>query len=201
MEDMDQSPLVSSSSDSPPRPQPPFKYQFVRDPEDEEEDEEEEDEEDEDEDLEELEVLERKPAAGLSAAPVPPAAAAVPGAPLLDFGSDFVPPAPRGPLPTAPPAAPERPPSWDPSPTSPAGPAPSLPSAAAASPSKFPRTMTLRPGLPFVYRPVGIPVVRTFGSSRTFRRDGRAPPVVWRVRIWEGESSGKVLPPPSLLRL
>lgn len=138
MEDMDQSPLVSSSSDSPPRPQPPFKYQFVRDPEDEEEDEEEEDEEDEDEDLEELEVLERKPAAGLSAAPVPPAAAAVPGAPLLDFGSDFVPPAPRGPLPTAPPAAPERPPSWDPSPTSPAGPAPSLPSAAAASPSKLP---------------------------------------------------------------
>ncbi|XP_041610110.1 reticulon-4 isoform X2 [Vulpes lagopus] len=138
MEDMDQSPLVSSSSDSPPRPQPPFKYQFVRDPEDEEEDEEEEDEEDEDEDLEELEVLERKPAAGLSAAPVPPAAVA--GAPLLDFGSDFVPPAPRGPLPTAPPAAPERPPSWDPSPTSPAGPAPSPPSAAAASasPSKLP---------------------------------------------------------------
>uniref|UniRef100_A0A8C0R8H8 Reticulon n=1 Tax=Canis lupus dingo TaxID=286419 RepID=A0A8C0R8H8_CANLU len=92
----------------------------------------------EEQDLEELEVLERKPAAGLSAAPVPPAAAAVPGAPLLDFGSDFVPPAPRGPLPTAPPAAPERPPSWDPSPTSPAGPAPSLPSAAAASPSKLP---------------------------------------------------------------
>ncbi|XP_011236167.2 reticulon-4 isoform X3 [Ailuropoda melanoleuca] len=61
MEDMDQSPLVSSSSDSPPRPQPPFKYQFVREPEDEEEEEEEEDEEDEDEDLEELEVLERKP--------------------------------------------------------------------------------------------------------------------------------------------
>ncbi|XP_069351410.1 reticulon-4 isoform X3 [Eulemur rufifrons] len=59
MEDLDQSPLVSSS-DSPPRPQPAFKYQFVREPEDEEEEEEEE-EEDEDEDLEELEVLERKP--------------------------------------------------------------------------------------------------------------------------------------------
>ncbi|XP_039105140.1 reticulon-4 isoform X2 [Hyaena hyaena] len=132
MEDMDQSPLVSSSSDSPPRPQPPFKYQFVREPEDEEEDDEE-DEEDEDEDLE---VLERKPAAGLSAAPVPTAPAA--GAPLLDFGSDFVPPAPRGPLPAAPPAAPERPPSWDPSPVSPSVPAPSLPSAAAASPSKLP---------------------------------------------------------------
>ncbi|XP_032733660.1 reticulon-4 isoform X3 [Lontra canadensis] len=135
MEDMDQSPLVSSSSDSPPRPQPPFKYQFVREPEDEEEDEEEEDEE-EDEDLEELEVLERKPATGLSAAPVPTAPVA--GAPLLDFGSDFVPPAPRGPLPAAPPAAPERPPSWDSSPVSPAVSAPSLPSAAAALPSKLP---------------------------------------------------------------
>nr|XP_035925752.1 reticulon-4 isoform X1 [Halichoerus grypus] len=136
MEDMDQSPLVSSSSDSPPGPQPPFKYQFVREPEDEEEEEEEEDEEDEDEDLEELEVLERKPATGLSAAPVPTAPVA--GAPLLDFGSDFVPPAPRGPLPAAPPAAPERPQSWDASPVSPAVPAPSLPSAAAASPSKLP---------------------------------------------------------------
>ncbi|XP_044628381.2 reticulon-4 isoform X4 [Equus asinus] len=132
MEDMDQSPLVSSSSDSPPRPQPPFKYQFVREPEDEEEEEEEEDE-DEDEDLEELEVLERKPAAGLSAAPVPTAPAA--GAPLLDFGNDFV---PRGPLPTAPPAAPEWPTSWDPSPVSSAVSASSLPSAAAASPSKLP---------------------------------------------------------------
>ncbi|XP_025724618.1 reticulon-4 isoform X1 [Callorhinus ursinus] len=135
MEDMDQSPLVSSSSDSPPGPQPPFKYQFVREPEDEEEDEEEEDEEEEDEDLEELEVLERKPATGLPAAPVPTAPVA--GAPLLDFGSDFVPPAPRGPLPAAPPAAPERPQSWDASPASPAVPAPSLPSAAAASPSKL----------------------------------------------------------------
>ncbi|XP_019575109.1 reticulon-4 isoform X3 [Rhinolophus sinicus] len=132
MENMDQSPLVSSSSDNPPRPQPAFKYQFVRDPDDEEEEEEEEDE-DEDEDLEELEVLERKPAAGLSAAPVPTA----PGALLLDFGNDFVPPAPRGPLPAAPPAAPERQPSWDPSPASSAVAAPSLPSTAAASPSKL----------------------------------------------------------------
>ncbi|KAF6321692.1 reticulon 4 [Rhinolophus ferrumequinum] len=132
MENMDQSPLVSSSSDNPPRPQPAFKYQFVRDPEDEEEEEEEEDE-DEDEDLEELEVLERKPAAGLSAAPVPTA----PAAPLLDFGNDFVPPAPRGPLPADPPAAPERQPSWDPSPATSAVAAPSLPSTAAASPSKL----------------------------------------------------------------
>ncbi|XP_063085468.1 reticulon-4 isoform X3 [Cavia porcellus] len=134
MEDLDQSPLVSSSADSAPRPQPAFKYQFVRDPDDEEEEEEEEDE-DEDEDLEELEVLERKPAAGMSAAPVPPAPAAA--APLLDLGSDFVPPAPRGPLPAAPLSAPERPPAWDPSPALSAAPAPSLPAAAAVSPSRL----------------------------------------------------------------
>ena len=133
MEDIDQSPLVSSS-DSPPRPQPAFKYQFVKEPEDEEEEEEE--DEDEDEDLEELEVLERKPAAALSAAPVP-AAATPAGAPLLDFGNDFVPPAPRGPLPAAPLAAPERQPSWDPSPASSAEPAPSLPSITATSPSQL----------------------------------------------------------------
>ncbi|XP_036781856.2 reticulon-4 isoform X3 [Manis pentadactyla] len=135
MEDTDPSPLVSSSSDSPPRPQPPFKYQFVREPDDEEEEEEEE-EDDEDEDLEELEVLERKPAAGLSAAPAPTAPAA--RAPLLDFGSDFVPPAPRGPLPAAPLVASERQPSWDPSPASSTGPAPPFPSAAAVSTSKQP---------------------------------------------------------------
>ncbi|XP_060026065.1 reticulon-4 isoform X2 [Lagenorhynchus albirostris] len=135
MEDMDQSPMVSSSSDSPPRPQPAFKYQFVKEPEDEEEEEEE--DEDEDEDLEELEVLERKPAAALSAAPVPSAAATPAGAPLLDFGNDFVPPAPRGPLPAAPLAAPERQPSWDPSPASSAEPAPSLPSITKTSPSQL----------------------------------------------------------------
>nr|XP_036846993.1 reticulon-4 isoform X1 [Manis javanica] len=137
MEDTDPSPLVSSSSDSPPRPQPPFKYQFVREPDDDEEEEEEEDEEDdEDEDLEELEVLERKPAAGLSSAPAPTAPAA--RAPLLDFGSDFVPPAPRGPLPAAPLVASERQPSWDSSPASSAVPAPPFPSAAAVSTSKLP---------------------------------------------------------------
>ncbi|XP_030733085.1 reticulon-4 isoform X2 [Globicephala melas] len=135
MEDMDQSPMVSSSSDSPPRPQPAFKYQFVKEPEDEEEEEEE--DEDEDEDLEELEVLERKPAAALSAAPVPAAAATPAGAPLLDFGNDFVPPAPRGPLPAAPLAAPERQPSWDPSPASSAEPAPSPPSITKTSPSQL----------------------------------------------------------------
>ncbi|XP_021066635.1 reticulon-4 isoform X2 [Mus pahari] len=131
MEDIDQSSLVSSSADSPPRPPPAFKYQFVTEPEDEEDEEdEEEEEEDDDEDLEELEVLERKPAVGLSAAPVPPAAA-----PLLDFSSDSVPPAPRGPLPAAPPTAPERQPSWE---RSPAASAPSLPPAAAVLPSKLP---------------------------------------------------------------
>lgn len=133
MEDLDQSPLVSSSADSPPRPPPAFQYQFVTDPEYEEDEEEEDEEEEDDEDLEELEVLERKPAVGLSAAPVPPAAAAP--APLLDFGSDSVPPAPRGPLPAAPPAAPERQPSWE---RSPAAPAPSLPAAAAVLPSQLP---------------------------------------------------------------
>ncbi|XP_006873594.1 PREDICTED: reticulon-4 isoform X4 [Chrysochloris asiatica] len=134
MEDMDQSPLISSSSDNPPRPQPQFKYQFVREPEDEEEEEDEDD--DEDEDLEELEVLERKPAAGLSAAPVSAAPAA--GAPLLDFGNDFVPPAPRGPLPAAPSAALERQSVWDSSPASSTVLSPSLPSAAATSPSTLP---------------------------------------------------------------
>ncbi|GAB1295882.1 Reticulon-4 [Apodemus speciosus] len=134
MEDIDQSSLVSSSADSPPRPQPAFKYQFETEPED-EEDEEEEEEDDDDEDLEELEVLERKPAVGLSAAPVPPAAAAAAAAPLLDFSSDSVPPAPRGPLPAAPPAAPERQPSWE---RSPAASAPSQPPAAAVLPSKLP---------------------------------------------------------------
>ncbi|XP_052590535.1 reticulon-4 isoform X1 [Peromyscus californicus insignis] len=131
MEDLDQSPLVSSSADSPPRPPPAFQYQFVREPEDEDEEDEEDEEEEDDEDPEELEVRERKPAAVLSAAPVPPAAAA----PLLDLGSDSVPPAPRGPLPAAPPAAPERQPSWERSPTAPA---PSLPATAAVLPSKLP---------------------------------------------------------------
>ncbi|XP_007476879.1 reticulon-4 isoform X3 [Monodelphis domestica] len=137
MEDLDQSPLVSSSGSaaSPARPQPEFKYQFVREPEDEEEEEEEEEEEDEDEDLEELEVLERKPAAGMAAVPLPVNAAAVAAAaaaaPLLDFETESVPPAPRGPLPAVPPAAPERQPRWEPSPVSSSSPSP--PPSAAAS--------------------------------------------------------------------
>lgn len=81
-------------------------------------------------------MLERKPAAGLSSAPAPTAPAA--RAPLLDFGSDFVPPAPRGPLPAAPLVASERQPPWDSSPASSAVPAPPFPSAAAVSTSKLP---------------------------------------------------------------
>nr|XP_048283551.1 reticulon-4 [Myodes glareolus] len=54
MEDLDQSPLVSSSADSPPRPPPAFQYQFVTDPEYEEDEEEEDEEEEDDEDLEGL---------------------------------------------------------------------------------------------------------------------------------------------------
>ncbi|XP_072491653.1 reticulon-4 isoform X4 [Notamacropus eugenii] len=133
MEDLDQSPLVSSSGAAagPARPQPEFKYQFVKDPEDEEEEEEEE-EEDEDEDLEELEVLERKPAAGMTATP-PPSNAAAGAAPLLDFEKEPVPPAPRGPLPAVPPAAAERQPRWEPSPVSSSSPSPPPSAAAAAS--------------------------------------------------------------------
>ncbi|XP_036604760.1 reticulon-4 isoform X3 [Trichosurus vulpecula] len=137
MEDLDQSPLVSSSSGAaagPARPQPEFKYQFVREPEDEEEEEEEEEEEDEDEDLEELEVLERKPAAGMTATPLPANAAA--DAPLLDFEKESVPPAPRGPLPAVPPAAAERQPRWEPSPVSSSSPSPPPSAAAAATPDE-----------------------------------------------------------------
>ncbi|KAM9063864.1 reticulon-4 isoform X3 [Sarcophilus harrisii] len=132
MEELDQSPLVSSSgaASGPARPQPEFKYQFVKEPED--EDEEEEEEEDEDEDLEELEVLERKPAAGMTAVPLPANAAAA-DAPLLDFENESVPPAPRGPLPAVPPAAAERQPRWDPSPVSSSSPSPPPSSSVAAA--------------------------------------------------------------------
>uniref|UniRef100_A0A8C3KS56 Uncharacterized protein n=1 Tax=Chrysolophus pictus TaxID=9089 RepID=A0A8C3KS56_CHRPC len=73
MDELDQSPLVSSSSSGPPRPQQPqFNYQFVLDDE-KEEDEEEEEEEEEDEDFDEqLEVMERKPVAAPQERPSPP---------------------------------------------------------------------------------------------------------------------------------
>uniref|UniRef100_A0A8U8B6C9 Uncharacterized protein n=1 Tax=Geospiza parvula TaxID=87175 RepID=A0A8U8B6C9_GEOPR len=90
MDELDQSPLVSSSS-GPARPQQPqFNYQFVLD--DEKEEEEEEEEEDEDEDFDEqLEVMERKPAAAPAAAPQerPPQ--------LLDLGGPAEPPRPAAP--------------------------------------------------------------------------------------------------------
>ncbi|XP_068864929.1 reticulon-4 isoform X2 [Aphelocoma coerulescens] len=96
MDELDQSPLVSSSS-GPARPQQPqFNYQFVLDDEKEEEEEEEE-EEDEDEDFDEqLEVMERKPAAAPAAAPQerPPQ--------LLDLGAPAEPPRPAAPEPPQP---------------------------------------------------------------------------------------------------
>ncbi|KAM6365659.1 reticulon-4 isoform 1-T1 [Alca torda] len=101
MDEIDQSPLVSSSSSSssgPARPQQPqFNYQFVLDDEKEEEEEEEEDEDFD----EQLEVMERKPAAA-------PAAALQERPPqLLDLGGPAEPPRP---------AAPEPPqPGWSPS--------------------------------------------------------------------------------------
>ncbi|XP_014817889.1 PREDICTED: reticulon-4 isoform X2 [Calidris pugnax] len=94
MDEIDQSPLISSSSSSgPARPQQPqFNYQFVLD--DEKEEEEEEEEEDEDEDFDEqLEVMERKPAAAPPAVPQerPPQ--------LLDLGGPTEPLRPAAPEP------------------------------------------------------------------------------------------------------
>ncbi|XP_038607213.1 reticulon-4 isoform X2 [Tachyglossus aculeatus] len=64
MEELDQSPVVSSSNAATgaARRQPGFKYQFVREPDDQdqEEEEDEEEEEEEEEDNEELEVVQRK---------------------------------------------------------------------------------------------------------------------------------------------
>ncbi|XP_065595517.1 reticulon-4 isoform X2 [Cyrtonyx montezumae] len=93
MDELDQSPLVSSSSSGPPRPQQPqFNYQFVLDDE-KEEDEEEEEEEEEDEDFDEqLEVMERKPVAAPQERPSPP----------QDRGSPAEPPRPAAPEPEPP---------------------------------------------------------------------------------------------------
>ncbi|KAM6085178.1 LOW QUALITY PROTEIN: reticulon-4 [Theristicus caerulescens] len=99
MDELDQSPLVSSSSSGPARPQQPqFNYQFVLDDEKEEEEEEEE-EEDEDEDFDEqLEVMERKPVA----APAPAAAPQERPPQLLDLGGPAEPPRPAAPEPPQP---------------------------------------------------------------------------------------------------
>ncbi|XP_072189815.1 reticulon-4 isoform X2 [Excalfactoria chinensis] len=115
MDELDQSPLVSSSS-GPPRPQQPqFNYQFVVDDE-KEEDEEEEEEEDEDFD-EQLEVMERKPVAAPQERPSPP----------QDRGSSAEPPRPAAPESEPPP------PNW-----CPPQPAVSSSSSAASTPSPGP---------------------------------------------------------------
>ncbi|XP_035421407.1 reticulon-4 isoform X3 [Cygnus atratus] len=139
MDELDQSPLVSSSSSGPPRPQQPqFKYQFVLD--DEKEEEEEEEEEDEDFD-EQLEVMERKPA--------PPPAAALPERPpqQLELSGPTEPPRP---------AAPEPPqPGW-----SPAAALSSSSSSAATTPSPA-QEQTPAPG-PI---PAELPAARKRGAS------------------------------------
>ncbi|XP_066851525.1 reticulon-4 isoform X2 [Anser cygnoides] len=139
MDELDQSPLVSSSSSGPPRPQQPqFKYQFVVD--DEKEEEEEEEEEDEDFD-EQLEVMERKPA--------PPPAAALPERPpqQLELSGPTEPPRP---------AAPEPPqPGW-----SPAAAVSSSSSSAATTPSPA-QEQPLAPGSP----PAEPPAARKRGAS------------------------------------
>ncbi|XP_072713660.1 reticulon-4 isoform X1 [Ciconia boyciana] len=134
MDELDQSPLVSSSSSSsgPVRPQQPqFNYQFVLDDEKEEEEEEEE-EEDEDEDFDEqLEVMERKPVA----APAPAAALQERPPQLLDLGGPAEPPRP---------AAPEPPqPDW-----SPPGAVSSSSSATTPSPAQEQPSAPARPAQP-----------------------------------------------------
>uniref|UniRef100_A0A8C9FFM8 Reticulon n=1 Tax=Pavo cristatus TaxID=9049 RepID=A0A8C9FFM8_PAVCR len=117
MDELDQSPLVSSSS-GPPRPQQPqFNYQFVLDDEKEEDEEEEEEEEDEDFD-EQLEVMERKPVAAPQERPSPP----------QDRGSPAEPPRPAAPAPEPPQ------PAWCP----PQPAAASSSSSAASTPSPGP---------------------------------------------------------------
>ncbi|XP_075269739.1 reticulon-4 isoform X4 [Opisthocomus hoazin] len=125
MDELDQSPLVSSSSSGPVLPQQPqFNYQFVLDDEKEEEEEEEEEEEDEDFD-EQLEVMERKPAAALQERPPQ----------LLDLGGPAEPPRP---------AAPEPPqPDW-----SPPGAVSSSSSASTPSPAQEQPSAPARPAQP-----------------------------------------------------
>ncbi|XP_035178198.1 reticulon-4 isoform X4 [Oxyura jamaicensis] len=140
MDELDQSPLVSSSSSGPPRPQQPqFNYQFVLD--DEKEEEEEEEEEDDEDFDEQLEVMERKPA--------PPPAAALPERPpqQLELSGPTEPPRP---------AAPEPPqPGW-----SPAAAVSSSSSSAATTPSPA-REQSPAPGPP----PAEPPAARKRGAS------------------------------------
>ncbi|XP_049657577.1 reticulon-4 isoform X4 [Accipiter gentilis] len=158
MDELDQSPLVSSSSSStsgPARPQQPqFNYQFVLDDEKEEEDEEEE-EEDEDEDFDEqLEVMERKPAA----APAPAAALQERPPQLLDLGGPAEPPRP---------AAPEPPqPDWSPPGAAAAAAASSSSSSATTpSPAQEQPSAAARPAQPQPPKPEPAAAPRRRGSS------------------------------------
>ncbi|XP_015476633.1 reticulon-4 isoform X1 [Parus major] len=146
MDELDQSPLVSSSS-GPARPQQPqFNYQFVLD--DEKEEEEEEEEEDEDEDFDEqLEVMERKPAPAPAAAPQerPPQ--------LLDLGGPTEPPRP---------AAPEPPqPDWSPR----GAVSSSSSSATTPSPAQEQPPAPARPAQPQPPKPEPAVAPRSRGSS------------------------------------
>uniref|UniRef100_A0A8B9NPZ5 Reticulon n=1 Tax=Accipiter nisus TaxID=211598 RepID=A0A8B9NPZ5_9AVES len=157
MDELDQSPLVSSSSSStsgPARPQQPqFNYQFVLDDEKEEEDEEEE-EEDEDEDFDEqLEVMERKPAA----APAPAAALQERPPQLLDLGGPAEPPRP---------AAPEPPqPDWSPPGTAAAAASSSSSSATTPSPAQEQPSAAARSAQPQPPKPEPAAAPRRRGSS------------------------------------
>ncbi|KAF4802610.1 Reticulon-4 [Turdus rufiventris] len=146
MDELDQSPLVSSSSSGPARPQQPqFNYQFVLDDEKEEEEEE---EEDEDEDFDEqLEVMERKPAAA-------PAAAQQERPPqLLDLGGPTEPPRP---------AAPEPPqPDWSPR----GAVSSSSSSATTPSPAQEQPPAPARPAQPQPPKPEPAVAPRSRGSS------------------------------------
>ncbi|KAM9241265.1 reticulon-4 isoform 1-T2 [Leptosomus discolor] len=150
MDELDQSPLVSTSSSGPARPQQPqFNYQFVLDDEKEEEEEEEE-EEDEDEDFDEqLEVMERKPAS----APAPAAALQERPPQLLDLGGPAEPPRP---------AAPEPPqPDW-----SPLGAVSSSSSSATTpSPAQEQPSAPARPAQPQPPKPEPAAAARRRGSS------------------------------------
>ncbi|XP_068009417.1 reticulon-4 isoform X2 [Melanerpes formicivorus] len=147
MDELDQSPLVSSST-GPARPQQPqFNYQFVLDDEKEEEEEEEE-EEDEDFD-EQLEVMERKPAA----APAPTTALQERPPQLLDLGGPAEPPRP---------AAPEPPQSgWSP----PGAVSSSSSSATTPSPAQEQPSAPIRPSQPLPPEPAAAVAPRKRGSS------------------------------------
>ncbi|XP_053828583.1 reticulon-4 isoform X6 [Vidua macroura] len=143
MDELDQSPLVSSSSGSARPQQPQFNYQFVLDDEKEEEEEEEE-EEDEDEDFDEqLEVMERKPAAAPQERPPQ----------LLDLGGPAEPPRP---------AAPEPPqPDWSPR----GAVSSSSSSATTPSPAQEQVPAPARPAQPQPPKPEPAVVPRSRGSS------------------------------------